>query len=164
MNDIIKMILPTLATALGGPLAGVAVNWIASKLGVEATSESVTNALSGMSADQLVAMKQMDIDFAKHMADNGIALDLANIKVNEQEAKHESIFVSGGRPFCIWVGGVSFAYVGIIEPLIRFAAKVGFGYEGEFPEIDGNLTLTILGGLLGLGGMRTYEMVKGARK
>lgn len=160
MNDLIKAALPALATALGGPLAGIAVNWLADKLGVSKTNEAVTNALSGMTADQLVQMKKMDLDFQKHMADNGIAIDLAQIKVNEEEAKSESLFVAGGRPFCIWVGGVSFAYVGIVEPLIRFAAKVGFGYEGEFPEIDTNLTLTILGGLLGLSGMRTYEKFK----
>lgn len=163
MNEIIKSFLPAIATALGGPLAGVAVNFLASKLGVDSTNEAVTNALTGMSAEQLIKIKQLDLDFQKHMADNGIALQLAQIEVNKEEAKSESLFVSGWRPGAGWVGVVSLAYVGLVEPVICWIARVGFAYKGDFPEVDSTITLQILMGLLGLGAARTYEKVKGTK-
>lgn len=163
MNDIIKQILPTIATALGSPLAGIAVNFLADKLGVEKTNEAVTNALSGMTAEQLVQMKQIDADLQKHLADNGIALQLAQIKVNETEAQSESVFIAGWRPAAGWVGVFSLAYVGVVEPFIRFVAQVGFKYTGAFPAVDSNVTLQILMGLLGLGIMRTVDKKNGVK-
>lgn len=85
----------------------------------------------------------------------------AQIDVNKVEAASEHLFVSGGRPFVIWVGGFSLAYAAILEPLLRFTAAVGFGYTGTFPVIDTNLTLQILMGLLGIGAMRSYDKKQG---
>jgi len=47
--------------------------------------------------------------------------------------------------------------VAIFEPIGRFIAAVGFGYEGEFPVIDTTITMQILFGILGLGAMRSYD-------
>jgi len=77
--------------------------------------------------------------------------------VNKEEAKSEDKFVSRGRPFAIWVGGVGFAYVSIVEPLMRFIATVVYKYAGTFPEIDTTLTLQVLFGLLGLGALRSWD-------
>jgi hypothetical protein len=44
---------------------------------------------------------------------------------------------------------------------MRFVALVIYGYQGGFPEIDTTITLQVLLGLLGLGGMRTTEKLKG---
>ena len=54
------------------------------------------------------------------------------------------------------------AYAALVEPFARFAAKVWFGYSGDFPVIDTDLTLQILMGMLGLGAMRSVEKVKNA--
>lgn len=85
---------------------------------------------------------------------------LAQIAVNQEEAKSASLFVAGWRPFVGWVCGSAFAYVAIIEPIARFICVVGFGYKAVFPTIDTMLTLQVLGGLLGLGGFRTWEKGK----
>ena len=89
--------------------------------------------------------------------------DLAKgqIEVNKIEAASSSIFVSGGRPFVMWVCGFALAYASIIEPIARFCASVFMGYTGAFPVIDTMLTLQILGGLLGLGAMRMNEKING---
>ena len=47
-------------------------------------------------------------------------------------------------------------------PFARFAAKVWFGYAGDFPVINSELTMQILMGMLGLGAMRSVEKVKGS--
>jgi hypothetical protein len=79
------------------------------------------------------------------------------LEINKVEAASESLFVSGGRPFVIWVGGFGLAYAAILEPILRFIATVGFGYTGTFPAIDTTITLQVLGGLLGLGYLRSKD-------
>lgn len=85
--------------------------------------------------------------------------DLAKgqLEINKAEAGSNSLFVAGGRPFVIWVGGFGLAYASILEPLLRFTAAVGFGYHGTFPEINTEITMQVLFGLLGLGAMRSYD-------
>jgi hypothetical protein len=81
----------------------------------------------------------------------------AQLGINQVEAGNESLFVAGGRPFVIWVGGFGLAYAAILEPIMRFTAAVGFGYTGAFPSIDTEITLQVLGGLLGLGWLRSKD-------
>ena len=90
--------------------------------------------------------------------------DLAKLQIqtNVEEAKSTNWFVAGARPFIMWTCGVALAYVSIVEPVSRFVAKVWFGYVGDFPIIDTNLTMQILMGILGLGAYRTVEKIKGA--
>ena len=89
------------------------------------------------------------------------ANDMAQIGVNTEEAKSASLFVSGWRPFVGWVCGFALFYVAILDPIARFVAEVIYSYTGKFPEIDTTITMQVLFGLLGLGGMRTYEKSKG---
>ncbi len=93
------------------------------------------------------------------LAELAATTDLAKLQIqtNLEEAKSESVFVAGWRPFCGWTGGIALAYASVLEPLLRFSAKVGFGYGGDFPVIDTMLTLQILMGMLGLAGLRTYD-------
>lgn len=107
---------------------------------------------------ELLKMQQSG-ELAKLAAETDIAK--AQIAVNQEEAKSSSLFIAGGRPFILWVCGVAFAYATIGEPVARFIASVIFHYTGAYPVIDTMLTLQILFGLLGLGGMRTFEKVKG---
>jgi hypothetical protein len=83
------------------------------------------------------------------------------LDINKVEASNPSVFVSGPRPFIMWICGVALGYATILEPLARFAATVFYKYTGPFPVIDTALTLQILFGLLGLGAFRTYEKING---
>ena len=86
---------------------------------------------------------------------------MGQIEINKVEAAHSSVFVAGWRPFVGWVSGAGLAYGVIVEPLFSWAARVWFGYAGNFPEIDPTLLIFALGGMLGIGGMRTIEKIKG---
>ena len=90
--------------------------------------------------------------------------DLAKLQIqtNIEEAKSTNWWVAGWRPAIGWVCGAGLAYAALVEPFARFAAKVWFGYTGDFPVIDTALTMQILMGMLGLGAMRSVEKVKGA--
>jgi hypothetical protein len=59
--DIVKGVAPSLATALGGPLAGAAVTAIAEKFGVEDTVEAVTTALQAANPEQLAKLQEIDL-------------------------------------------------------------------------------------------------------
>jgi hypothetical protein len=86
------------------------------------------------------------------------------LAINQEEAKSDSMFVAGWRPFVGWVCGAALAYVAILEPVVRFVALAA-GYAGKFPVIDTTITMQVLFGMLGLGGLRTAEKIKGvARK
>lgn len=107
-------------------------------------------------------MKLLEMQQRGELAELAAETDLAKLQIqtNIEEAKSGSLFVAGWRPFTGWCCGLGLAYVAIIEPVARFAAQVGFGYAGEFPVIDTGLTTQILMGMLGLGGLRTFERVK----
>lgn len=156
LADVVKAVAPGLATALGGPLAGLAVGFIAKQFGVD--PDKVAEVVQG--ADP-VKMKELDYQFQEYMANLGIQLNLAQIDTNKAEAASASVFVAGWRPFIGWVSGTALAYVAIVEPVGRFVATLGFGYHGAFPAIDTNLTMQVMLGMLGMAGMRTYEKTKG---
>jgi len=100
----LEQIAPTIATALGGPLAGAAAEFLASKLGAsDKTVEGIQQTLSGMTGADLIKLKELDLDFQKHMADNGIALQMAQVQVDVEEAKNVNLFVSGWRPAIGWI-------------------------------------------------------------
>ena len=112
-------------------------------------------------AAQLELLKmQQSGDLAQLAAETDLAK--LQIQTNIEEAKSTNWFVAGWRPAIGWVCGAGLAYAALVEPFARFAAKVWFGYGGEFPVIDTDLTLQILMGMLGLGAMRSVEKVKGA--
>ena len=82
--------------------------------------------------------------------------ELAQIAVNQEEAKNENIFVSGWRPFIGWVCGVAFAYHFIALPVLESVATA-MGYTIVMPVFDMQELSTVLMGMLGLGSLRTVE-------
>ena len=86
---------------------------------------------------------------------------MAQIKVNEAEAASGSIFKGGWRPFIGWTCGVAFAYHFVLQPLVIFLLTVNGQIVPPLPEFDMASLMTVLGGLLGLGGLRTFEKYKG---
>ena len=111
-------------------------------------------------AAQLELLKmQQNGDLAQLAADT----DLAKLQIQTNIAEASgNWFTAGWRPCIGWVCGAGLAYAALIEPFARFIAKVWFGYVGDFPVIDTNLTMQILMGMLGLGAMRSVEKIKGA--
>ena len=111
-------------------------------------------------AAQLELLKmQQNGELAQLAAETDLAK--MQIAVNVEEAKSGSLFIAGWRPMVGWCGALGLAYVALIEPLARFVAQVGFGYTGAFPVIDTTITMQVLLGILGLGGMRSFEKAKG---
>ena len=89
------------------------------------------------------------------------AADQAQNEVNKAEAASGSIFVGGWRPFIGWVCGAALAFHYIVRPLATMALTAMHRPDIILPGLDDNLWQLMLG-MLGMGGLRTYEKVKGA--
>tara|TARA_R100001126_G_scaffold85234_1_gene53700 strand:+ start:491 stop:892 length:402 start_codon:yes stop_codon:yes gene_type:complete len=89
---------------------------------------------------------------------------LAQLEINKAEAASGSLFKGGWRPFVGWVCAVAFAYHFVLQPLLIFV----FAYIGletpDLPKFDVGTLLPVLGGMLGIGGLRSYEKTKGLTK
>ena len=92
-----------------------------------------------------------------------LAIMTAQTDINKVEASSSSLFVSGWRPFVGWVSGSAFALHFLLLPISNFIL-VANGHKEVVLAFDMQTLLTVLMGLLGLGGMRTYEKVQGVAK
>tara|TARA_R100001369_G_C3280851_1_gene161952 strand:- start:295 stop:696 length:402 start_codon:yes stop_codon:yes gene_type:complete len=91
-------------------------------------------------------------------------LALAQVEVNKAEAASGSLFKGGWRPFVGWICGIALLYHFILSPLILFGVSLAGVDIPPIPEFDMGSLMTVLMGMLGLGGLRTYEKQKGITK
>ena len=85
------------------------------------------------------------------------------LDINKVEAGHRSIFVSGWRPFLGWVSGLSIGYVYPFQPLLDMILQM-FGVEVDWVVLDLGQLMPLILGMLGLGGLRSFEKAKGLTK
>lgn len=85
-------------------------------------------------------------------------------EINKIEAQHRSVFVAGWRPFIGWVCGSALAYSFILRDLIAWGISIARPSIEPPPELAMEHLVSILLALLGLGGMRTFEKLKGRAK
>lgn len=88
-----------------------------------------------------------------------VQLAKAQTDINQEEAKNPSLFVSGWRPAVGWTCVLGLIYTFIVQPLLSW-----YSANGKFsapPALDMGTLLMLLGGMLGLGGMRTVEKING---
>ena len=95
------------------------------------------------------------------LLENAAQINLAQIEVNKAEAQHRTIFVAGWRPFIGWVCGVALAWHFVGVPVTIFFIAWAGAEVPELPAFDMNSLMTVLMGMLGLGGLRTFEKMKG---
>ena len=88
--------------------------------------------------------------------DAEVKLAVGQMEINKAEATNPSLFVSGWRPFTGWGCGLGLVTSVLIGPLFTWIAAL-VGHPTPFPVIDTSILMTTLAGMLGLGGMRTYE-------
>ncbi len=126
---------------------------------IEKLIDPISNILDKFVADKdLKAKLQHELDQELHKA------NMAQVEINKIEANHRSIFVAGWRPFLGWSLSFAMAWHYVLAPLILFIAGF-FGYQlPQLPEFDMASLMTVLMGMLGLGGLRTVEKINGVAK
>lgn len=99
------------------------------------------------------AKEQMETQMLAAMT----SLVQGQLAINQKEAEHGSIFVAGWRPAIGWICGIALGWNYIVQPIISWAV-FAYGLDlADAPRLDTGELTTILLGMLGLGGLRTYE-------
>lgn len=83
---IIGAVAPTLATAVGGPIGGMAMKFITDALGIpgDASKDDMAKAISNATPDQLLALKNAENDFAVRMKE--LDIDLERIASSDRDS------------------------------------------------------------------------------
>ena len=103
--------------------------------------------------------RKAEAEFLRLAMDGELKQVIAQLQINAAEAAHPSIWVAGWRPAFGWVGSLGFLYAVLLQPMLAWGATVK-GWPTP-PTLDTDLLLTVAGGMLGIGGLRTYERAKG---
>lgn len=109
-----------------------------------------------------VQKAQAEMELLKMAADGELKQVIAQLEINAREAAHPSLFVAGWRPFFGWAGGVGFIYATVIQPLLAWGAAVK-GWPAP-PTLNLDLMWVVITGMLGIGGLRSIEKLKGATR
>jgi hypothetical protein len=88
---------------------------------------------------------------------------VAQIELNKVEAAHKSMFVAGWRPAVGWVCALAMLLNFILIPFINLGLEFG-DLDLQLDLIDMETMMPVLFGMLGLGGMRTAEKLKGVQR
>ena len=86
------------------------------------------------------------------------------LEINKAEAQSRNIFIAGWRPFVGWTCGLAlFAHFLLFPTADVVTAYLGYA-PVQYPAFDMDTLMTVLLGMLGLGGMRSFEKMKGITK
>ncbi len=81
--------------------------------------------------------------------------NIAQTQINQEEARTGSLFIAGWRPAIGWIGATALAYQFVIYPLLLW-----LGTESPPPQMEADMLYTIITGMLGIAGLRSYDKIK----
>jgi roadblock/LC7 domain-containing protein len=88
---------------------------------------------------------------------------LAQVEVNKVEAGHSSVFVAGWRPSIGWVCAAGLAWAFVVAPIASWSLMV-LGIKAELPAIQFDHLFELVLAMLGIGGLRTFEKLRGVAR
>ena len=88
---------------------------------------------------------------------------LAQVEVNKIEAAHSSVFVAGWRPSIGWVCAAGLAWAFVLAPVASWGLIIS-GFKAELPGIQTDYLLELVVAMLGMGGLRTFEKMRGVAR
>lgn len=112
-----------------------------------------------------MALEERKLDLEEKKIDQ--ATDLAQVEINKIEAGSASLFVAGWRPAVGWVGVLGLSYQFLGYPMMQWIWAFGQGIDlipkglSPPPDLQTDQLMVLLSGLLGFGGMRSFEKSKG---
>jgi hypothetical protein len=127
----LKAIAPTIATAMGGPLAGLAVKALGDALNLsDATKDSIANVLQGatLSAEQMAAVKQAELALQQQEREMGFRF--ADLEAKDRDsARNREIQVKDGTNRNLAYGIVG-AFIALVGATLMGWAKVDSALAG----------------------------------
>lgn len=136
VKKIIAAVAPTLATALGGPLAGMAVKTIAAGLGKpDASEQEIAEMVASGDPQTLLRLREIDTEFQKHMA--SLDVDLERIAAEDRSnARQREIQLRDYTP-SILASTITIGFFGTLSFMLM---------HGK-PDTGGDALLVMLGSL-----------------
>ena len=85
------------------------------------------------------------------------------VEINKIEAGNANLFVAGWRPFIGWVCGVALAYTYIVTPFWAWILTLYYP-DKTMPVLPTDNLFELVLAMLGLGGLRTFEKIRGINR
>jgi hypothetical protein len=120
---------------------------------------ALTEVLDRVVPDKAAAAKAK-LEMEAKLLEAATAQASQQAEINKVEASHQSIFVSGWRPYIGWVCGMAIAWAFLIAPMLSWLLPV-VGVVAAVPPLQTEFLLELVFAMLGLGGLRTFEKLKG---
>jgi hypothetical protein len=120
---------------------------------------ALTEVLDRVIPDQAAAAKAK-LEMEARLLEAATAQAAQQTEINKIEAAHQSIFVSGWRPYIGWVCGMAIAWAFLLSPMLSWLLPV-MGVVAVVPPLQTEFLLELVFAMLGLGGLRTFEKLKG---
>jgi hypothetical protein len=123
----------------------------------------------GTALDRLIpdvnARRAVNDELKTHLTHSMTEALQGQLEINKIEAAHPSVFVSGWRPAIGWICGLSLLWHTFLAPLVVIIAALA-GHDGleSLSQPPSELLTTVLLGMLGLGGLRTFEKHSGVAR
>lgn len=124
--------------------------------GITAVATLLSDVVKRAFPDKTEAAK-IDAQLQTALLSADLSLLQGQLDVNKIEAASSSFFVAGWRPFVGWVCGSALAYNFVAQPFLAFTIGVFKWSLPPLPVLDSGPLTTLLLGMLGIAGMRTYE-------
>jgi len=125
--DWLKQIAPTIATALGGPLAGLAVDAVSKAIGVDPKDVTKTISEGKLTADQIAQIKTAELAMAARAQEMG--LDFEKIAVDDRKSARDMQIATQSWIPSVMAIGVTIGFFGILFGLM-------YGQIQHAPQID----------------------------
>jgi roadblock/LC7 domain-containing protein len=109
------------------------------------------------------AAEKAKLEMEAQLVAAGNEAALAQVEVNKIEAAHSSIFVAGWRPSIGWVCAAGLAWAFVLAPVASWGLVVS-GVKAELPSIQTDYLLELVVAMLGMGGLRTFEKMRGVAR
>ncbi len=134
--------------------------------GVGGLAKDIRMAVTGkdiLTSEQITELQLKASELEKAVLEADMKMIEGQLQINKADAESGSFFRGGWRPAVGWVCVFSLLYTFILRPLLPWVCVV-IGQEVEpLPPVDMSTMLPLLFGMLGLGGFRTYEKIKGLK-
>jgi hypothetical protein len=120
---------------------------------------TITGVLDRVLPDQAAAAKAK-LEMEARLLEAAVSQSSLQAEINKVEAGHTSIFVSGWRPYIGWVCGMAMAWTFLLAPVLSWLLAVT-GVVAVVPPLQTEYLLELVLAMLGLGGLRSFEKLRG---